>query len=331
MSYTAGHGGTLVRSRARRTLAAVDTVIFDVDGVLVDTSRSYPEAICQAVHLYFTRILRWPGEGELVVPADSDGFKQAGGFNNDWHVAQAVVLFYLAKAARIGAADLAALRRAPPTLAEFTAALRQAGGGMAAAERVALSGLPAQLRAGVEADWDRALIERLCMEVYGGEDACEEMFGFTPRHVRGPGLWRLEAPLLDRSLLGGPRRWQVGIYTGRVRSELGPALRLVGLHDPAPAAICTADGPYVKPDPAGLDHLAGLLDTRVGVFCGDTVDDARTVLNHRAGRRAGEPPAFLFAGILNGGLGPDAETIFRNLKADVIAPDVNAVLRLLAE
>lgn len=327
-AYVAGPGGLWIKPGLAPLLAGVDTLVFDIDGVLMDTTESYPEASSRVVQLYFSRVLRWPGEGALLLPAECELFKAAGGFNNDWHVSAGAVLFYLAKAARIGVADLESLRAAPPGLREFTAAVKAAGGGLDGARQVALAGLPSQLAEGVLADWDLPLIERLGCEVYGGVDGAGLLFGITPRHVQEPGLFHRERPLLDPARLARGN-WRVGVYTGRQAAEAGPALAACGLAERvAPELLCAADGPYLKPDPAGLRHLAARLGTRAGLFFGDNLDDIRTVLNYRAAAVPADPP-FFFAGILGGALGEQTEPVFRELGADLIAPDVNTVLDLL--
>lgn len=326
--YLPGPGGTWLRPGLAEDLRHVDTLVFDMDGVLVDTSGSYTEAVCQAVQTYFSRCLRWPGDARLITLDEIALFKRAGGFNSDWYLAQAVVLFYLAKAARLGGADLAALRQAPPSLAEFAAAVAAAGGGLAAAERLALAGLPAALAEGVRRDWDRALIDRLCMEAYGGEDWAPAMFGITPRYLRGPGLCNRERPLVDAGrILATGRR--VGVYTGRERAEAQPALQLCGLAGVAAGgALVTSDQGIKKPDPEGLRRIIRHLGGRAGLFFGDNVDDAHTVLRYRQEAAPGDPP-FYFCGVLGGVLGEGAEAAFRELGADLIAPSVHTALAVL--
>lgn len=326
-AYAAGPGGIWIQPGLVSLLTGVDTLVFDIDGVLVDTTGSYPEVASRVVQMYFSRMLRWPGEEVLLQPAECALFKAAGGFNNDWELAAGAVLFYLAKAARIGAVALDGLRKAPPALPEFTAAAGAAGGGLESVRRLALAGLPAPLADGVLADFDRGLIERLGQEVYGGADGCETLFGFAPRHVREPGLFNLERPLLDADLLAQTGA-KVGIYTGRTWRESQFVLPANGLDGRvSPETFCGSDSPFHKPDPGGLRHLGARLGTRSGVFCGDNIDDVRTVIAYRQAAGPDAPP-FWFAGILGGVLGERSEVVFRSLGADIIAPDVNAVVRL---
>jgi len=59
------------------------TIIFDMDGVLVDVSESYREAIRETVHLY---------TGEWIEKELIQEYKNEGGWNNDWALSQRIIL-----------------------------------------------------------------------------------------------------------------------------------------------------------------------------------------------------------------------------------------------
>lgn len=319
--------GLLVREDAVTELAGVNGAIFDVDGVLVDVAGSYPMVISAVTQFYFEEILKWPGRGGavLVHPEEVALFKQAGGFNSDWAVAQAAVLFYLWKAGQTGLQTPAELRQAPPSLASLLEQVKAAGGGLRAVQQLAPpdSNLPAP--------WDPALVERLCEEHYGGDDWCEEMFGYKPAYWTGkPGYFNTERPLIDPAEL---ERWpgKAGIYTGRVYRETVPALKLCKIDRflggvMPEAAVITASHDFRKPDPTGLRLAVQAMDATRTVYCGDNVDDWATADNYR---RLADARPLLFAGILGGTLGDRAEAIFREKGAEIIAADVNRVLRYL--
>lgn len=60
----------------------VDAVLFDMDGVLVDVSQSYR----QAIKLTAEHFLNMP-----VSKSDISDFKNRGGFNNDWELTEALI------------------------------------------------------------------------------------------------------------------------------------------------------------------------------------------------------------------------------------------------
>ncbi len=57
-----------------------DSVIYDLDGVLADESKSYREAILRTVG----QLLAMRGAGVRIACADIDALKKVPGFNNDW-------------------------------------------------------------------------------------------------------------------------------------------------------------------------------------------------------------------------------------------------------
>lgn len=59
----------------KRAIEPVDSVIFDIDGVLVDVSNSYRQAIIRTVMEF---------AGKRVSNSDIDKLKEIPGFNNDW-------------------------------------------------------------------------------------------------------------------------------------------------------------------------------------------------------------------------------------------------------
>ncbi len=61
---------------------APEVIVFDMDGVLVEVSQSYREAIRETVR-HFT--------GELVSHDEIQDFKDAGGWNNDWLLSQRLI------------------------------------------------------------------------------------------------------------------------------------------------------------------------------------------------------------------------------------------------
>ncbi|MFZ5803130.1 MAG: HAD family hydrolase [Candidatus Omnitrophota bacterium] len=80
-----------------------EAVIFDIDNVLIDTQRSYLEAIRQTVDIYLTegtvplfRPTRSKGSLTLLSENDVNQFKLLGGFNDDWDCCYGILQYLLA-------------------------------------------------------------------------------------------------------------------------------------------------------------------------------------------------------------------------------------------
>src|SRR5579859_5615936 len=76
----------------------LDTALFDIDGVLIDTSGSYRRSLIVATDYLVRVCARLTGGPEpLVAPADVTGFKLAGGFNSDWDLTPALAGIWTAR------------------------------------------------------------------------------------------------------------------------------------------------------------------------------------------------------------------------------------------
>ena len=86
-----------LKDDAEEALRGIDKIIFDFDGVLVDTSQSYRQTIRKVVDYYFLEILGLEEEkGKLATLGDIQKFKDTGLYNNDWNLSYAIITYYLA-------------------------------------------------------------------------------------------------------------------------------------------------------------------------------------------------------------------------------------------
>lgn len=85
-----------IRKGAEEALREIGKLIFDFDGVLVQTSQSYRETVRKVVDYYFLEILGLEGEeGKLATLRDIQKFKDTGLYNNDWNLSYAFITYYL--------------------------------------------------------------------------------------------------------------------------------------------------------------------------------------------------------------------------------------------
>ena len=85
-----------VREDAEETLRGIKKIIFDFDGVLVQTSQSYRQTVRKVVDYYFLELLGLEGEeGKLATLRDIQKFKDTGLYNNDWNLSYAFITYYL--------------------------------------------------------------------------------------------------------------------------------------------------------------------------------------------------------------------------------------------
>jgi len=301
-------------------LSRVDAVVFDVDGVLVYVEESFPlvvsEVVCEFLRGRGARLDEPPFGFE-----DFLAFKRAGGFNSDWDLSLAAVLFFLAKR-RLYGDDPVAWRERRPSLPEFLENVKVKGGGLEAAVEAVREFLGPEGFEEVARLWDRGEVIRLFMETYAG-GLCERIYGFKGSRG-GEGYISRERLLVDLTLLRAldiPK----GVVTGRTRGETEVCFELLGLNGFFPDwAVLTQDEGVRKPDPWGLMEVARRLGARRPVYVGDTVDDLEM-----ARRARGKGLEVLCALVLSGHGGEGNADFFKQIGAEWVARDVNEVLRAI--
>jgi HAD superfamily phosphatase len=228
-------------------MTAIDALIFDMDGVLMDVSGSYREAIRRVPEVLFERVCRLaPMDGELVSPEDVDAFKRAGGFNNDWECTGAVTAAFASHlpepfpsppASRGMASYLKALGEWGPRqglgveeiygrtdLVGLAERVAEAGGGLAAAlEAVGLDEERFPIAFGSLAESN--VIVRLFQEMYLGPELFEATYGEGALVLKEPGLIDHEELIIGRDVLERlAASVPLAIATGRPRTEAEYAL-----------------------------------------------------------------------------------------------------------
>ena len=85
-----------VREDSEEPLRGIEKIIFDFDGVLVQTSQSYRQTVRKVVDYYFLELLGLEGEeGKLATLGDIQKFKDTGLYNNDWNLSYTFITYYL--------------------------------------------------------------------------------------------------------------------------------------------------------------------------------------------------------------------------------------------
>ena len=257
----------------------VGAVVLDVDGVLVDVENSYRRAVIETIdRLYDTDVDR-----ETI-----QQFKDAGGFNNDWELTDAIALFVLA---REEGADL--------TMQEYIDTIAGTGGGLSAAQVAVGESLTPAARELVLATWDPEAHREWFQQLYLGAELYRDIEGKEPTDI-AEGYIHDEPVLVDSATLSAlTDRFEVGVLTGRPAAEADIALDRVGLDLPDERVMTMDDWEEGKPDPTALIGLAEEFGVDSVAFVGDTLDDVRTAVN----ANEADDRTYHGIGVLTGGLG----------------------------
>jgi phosphoglycolate phosphatase-like HAD superfamily hydrolase len=181
-------GAAYVKESRLDDIKAVDTVIFDCDGVLIDIRESYDRAISKTTaHLY--RMLTGQGISEEVISDEVIFlFRRSGGFNNDWDIVYGALMFLLSELPKDlltkiaeEARELISERDAVKRVLKMNERMRLNAGG------VKLPDLAAELKAFTdmldetgEASVDRALLS--------SGKIPEDIYGLLKNFIRGSGV-----------------------------------------------------------------------------------------------------------------------------------------------
>ena len=253
----------------------IDAVIFDMDGVLLDISRSIRVVNCLAVAFYLREVLKWPAPDDLITSADIEMFKHAGGFNDDWDLTYALVLHYIAKGHENPDASPETLNVIQPKLARYASQIKERGGGLKAAEKIYLEHLSDDDLLAVEKDYRKKVIRQVFEELLAGEYT-ERLYGRTRQWYHGRGYINDDKVLIDLARI--PKDRKLGVQTGRTWEEAWLGMEFTRLHGLIPDEhVVTKRDKFDKPHPGGLALLAERLGFENAIYIGDTLDDLRTV------------------------------------------------------
>lgn len=317
-----------IKQELLKTLPNLDAILLDVDGVILDVSESYRVAIMETVQWYAREILGLEDNAPLIEGGDIEAFKLAGGFNSDWDLTNAAVMLVLAKKVQLETKDTASIAAHGPSWKDFTAAIARRGGGLPMAEMTVLETLTTRQRRDFAMAFNPKIVVQVFQEMYGGDDACEKLYGFDPKYIHGEGLYKKEKVMLDASLLRSlSGRYKIGLLTGRTRNETRLAMEFAGLHIPESNWVTEDDG-VKKPDGRALLLLQEKVGFKFGVFVGDTMDDLNVVKNYRETKGAGRAK-IVACTALSGPSGDAHRRLFLEAGTEVATPDLNMFLQYL--
>ncbi|MFD1642711.1 TIGR01548 family HAD-type hydrolase [Halohasta litorea] len=279
----------------------VDTVVLDIDGVLLDVADSYRQAVVDSVDRVY---------GETVDREAIQAFKDAGGFNNDWLVTDAVALYVLAGQAGYEA-----------DIGTFTDDIAAHGGGLEGAEATLAAELPNATFEEIVDEWDPDELREVFQALYLGADLYRELEASEPPFETA-GYIHDEPVVVDPETLDVlTDRYNVGVVTGRPAAEATIALDRAGIEVDDAHRFTMDNWEQGKPHPHALMTLADRFGSESVVFVGDTLDDIETAVN-----AASEDPETIYKGIgvLTGGLtGESGREKFTTAGAAAVLESVN--------
>ncbi len=298
-----------------------DTILFDVDGVLIRTTASFHLADIAATE-YIVGVIQGLDWGQhagkqLLTAEDIDAFKRAGGFNSDWDMTYLLSSLFTARLREWSGTTLA-----HRSIDEWAIIARQA----------VTSGQSG--RAWVDATFsarsrpDYTQLVDIYTECYWGEHELRARFGRDAHYLPGfKGFVHNEEIIYPRDLF--PRLRALGIERfGMITGRVGPEVDIAQEHMQAYSGeywwevVVSADQ-FFKPDPRALQFALDKLHTRGGLYIGDTADDFDLVRRYRR-IKSPTDPAILAAMVVT----PSERNLYRERGADILVDNVGDLLSL---
>jgi len=287
-------------------------IVFDMDGVLIDVSRSYRDTVRQTAKLFFKNA---PASEKLPEPlfplADLAAVKQSGGLNNDWDLACLVInlLFNMIEKPpvyeskdpwnryqeTIGHCNVAAL-------AEFLKSTPKPLSNLLQKVGTSKNSFVYGLYTGDVGSGNT--IKQIFQEVYLGKELFEATYNLAPQFYLEEGFNHREQLLIDKHILEELAANNIlAIATGRPRAEADYPLNHFGIRKyftsvmaledclEEEARVLKAQAKKIslsKPDPFMLDAIAesqkDLFDE--SYYIGDMPDDMIAAKKSAGGYKA---------------------------------------------
>ena len=226
----------------------MDLLIFDMDGVLIDVSRSYRETIRQTVLIYLRKCLGFEiGIRGSISKKDIALFKSIGGFNNDWDLTSGLLLYLLSfsgipplqkrkkfnsifktlqylKSTSLNLYPRPTIRLNRKHLSAFLEKVKSSGGGLKGVRRALAGSWDGWVYRTGDLDKEN-LVKRIFQEVYLGRQFSSH-YHLQPLFYQGKGLYLQERLLIPRRILSSlGKKMKMGIASGRPRFEAELALK----------------------------------------------------------------------------------------------------------
>jgi len=217
-----------------------DALIFDVDGVLLDVAKSFPEVIRVSIIDAFSCYCNGEIDSAGYTPEHEKLLKLHGAFNDDYNLAWALTSITAANGSK-------QLSKAFPTVEKLERELKTFSG---------------DVKSWVTTRYGRLIpyedFRAHCNDLYLGT---KEM----------PGLHLLEKPLLNSDWSKLPR--PAAIYTGRDLQELTCAFESLHWQNFPTELVVHRETGICKPSPKGLQLLCEKLNATNPLYFGDTASD----------------------------------------------------------
>ncbi len=334
----------------------VDALIFSVNDLLIDVSRSYREVVCKTVQLYLEHALGLtPASQPLLEPAEVTLLQKVGGFADYRELASAFIIYFIELLPPIPVPTFPSKFHVPAIIAYLQLAkggtrlsvdtLREqkditglardiatAGGGLQGANS-ALPRMNRHLLVSSGLVTKTNLVGRIFQELYLGADLFERTYEQPALVIQSTGYMEHESLLIDPAVLEEIKGDLVlGAVSTCPRLEVQHALRTTGIEPYFQTVITLDDVHEAKAKP--LPHPWSLLEAagRLQPVPARSAYIGSNPIDVQAAKAASQAVPFIAIACLTGAHDKDElRQEFERLKANVILGHPNNLKELILD
>lgn len=343
-------GEAWAKASSIQNLRNIDAVVFDCDGVLIDSSKSYNATILKVSDLTVQKFLGSKLPWRKFGPPLILQLRRTGIFNNDWDATYALIMFATLALSEGHSADAVdriqrivngfagsvkdAVAPAYQTVNQYLENTKTKSGSL---QDSGMSKVQESL--GYPDSPPRGFMTTMFDEIYHGPKLFQRMYGTPARYYRGEGLIERERVLVSRRSMGSLAallgKGRFAIATGRPFPAAQHVLKSILAYFKRDASIFLGDmdvrpelapqlSPFRKPSGRGLVYASKALSSNMLLCVGDSAEDIMMVENARPEISA------LSAGVYGTSINETEEAqFFRKREIDLILPTARSLTTIL--
>ena len=322
----------------------IGCIIFDIDGVLIDVTKSYNEAIKKTIHFVVGSMIKKYNLKDLVTDKIILKFRQTGGFNNDIDTSYAISLALLSQP-EVENSDLENFLIEVAEHADET--------GIDSVEKYIKKLISNRTSSNHSINIHKILtylnypgnvgdsiISTVFDEFFYGEKLFLKRYGIKSKYYFGkPFIENDRIVITDNTVRKIKERFngKIAMVSGRSKIAAAYALdnKFYSLNEKNSVFLEDEDRKYAKPNPYGLKKAINKLNANSDIlYCGDSVEDlimarrAEEELNQKNFNKT--KTNIVFCGIYGCSSNPhELINDFMEKKADIIIKSVNNLPHIL--
>jgi phosphoglycolate phosphatase-like HAD superfamily hydrolase len=312
-----------------------DCALFDVDGVLVDTRKSYNIAISKTVDFVIKYVTGRSNLNGLVNQGIILKFRYTGGFNNDTDTSYAITLAALTNPYKKN--NVNQMRKFISYIASnanedgimsverFLASLSSSSFNNNIRKLKELLAYPGPV--------GKSIVTTVFDEIFYGPELFKKRHGFEPKYYFGRPLIEKDKIVATRSTINAISdifNGNIAIVSGRSKLateySLGSIFNIFNQN--ASVFLEDENREYFKPNPYAIKKAMDVMGAKTAIYVGDSIEDL--LMSQRVKSKTGSSKIITFFGIYGCSAKP-ADTIqqFKGNKVDSIIENVNQLPNIL--